>query len=55
MGLPEIDTILRRNYELAEALKINGTPSFVIGDELIPGAMDLNGLRSVVRKARKKG
>jgi len=55
MGSPEIDTILRRNYELAEALKINGTPSFVIGDELIPGAMDLNGLRSVVRKARKKG
>ncbi len=55
MGSPEIDSVLRENYALAEALKINGTPSFVIGDRLIPGAMDLNGLREVVREARKKG
>ena len=50
-----IDAIIRRNYELAEALNINGTPSFIIGDQLIPGAADLESLKSFVRKARTKG
>ncbi len=49
---PEIDKILARNFKLAEALNINGTPAFVIGDELIPGAADLDTLRQKIRQAR---
>lgn len=49
---PEIDKILARNFKLAEALNINGTPAFVIGDELIPGAADLATLRQKVNQAR---
>ena len=55
MNAAGIDAIIRRNYELAEALNINGTPSFIIGDQLIPGAADLESLKSFVRKARTKG
>lgn len=55
MKSPEIDAIIRKNYALAEALRINGTPSFIIGDQLIPGAADLDSLKSFVQKARTKG
>lgn len=34
---PVVDEIIRRNYELAEALGINGTPAFIMGDEVAPG------------------
>ena len=35
-----------QNQRLANAIGIQSTPSFVIGGELISGAMDLPGLRS---------
>lgn len=54
MKAARIDAIIRKNYELAEALNINGTPSFIIGDQLVPGAADLDSLKSLVRKARRK-
>lgn len=55
MAGPEIDQIIKRNYDLADALGIRGTPAFVIGDTLIPGAVDPETLRqkiAAVRKAR---
>ena len=55
MKSPEIDAILRRNYELADALKLRGTPSFVIGDQLLRGGRGLDGMREVVARARKPG
>ena len=53
MNAPEIDQIIKRNYDLADKLGINGTPSFVIGDVLIPGAVDLAALKQAVATARK--
>ncbi|MCZ6862608.1 MAG: DsbA family protein [Alphaproteobacteria bacterium] len=44
--------MIRRNHELARALDINGTPAFVIGDTLVPGAIDLKTLQRLVAKAR---
>ena len=40
MADPEIDRIIESNYELAQALNINGTPAFVIGGKLVRGAID---------------
>ena len=37
---------------LAAALGINATPTFVIGDQLIPGAIDLDALKQLVAQAR---
>lgn len=54
MVAPEIEDQLQRTYGLAEALAINGTPAFVIGDTLVPGAVDLETLRRLVTEARAK-
>jgi len=52
MDDPKIETLIRRNYALAEALEINGTPAFIIGDHVIRGATDLAAFRQVIAKAR---
>ncbi|MDA1088750.1 MAG: DsbA family protein [Proteobacteria bacterium] len=52
MANPKIDELIARNFELAKALDINGTPAFIIGDEVIRGAVDLQALRAVISKAR---
>ncbi len=52
MNDPRIDELIARNFELAKALDINGTPAFVIGDEIIRGAVDLETLREVISRAR---
>jgi protein-disulfide isomerase len=52
---PEITAILKRNYDLAEQLKLTGTPSFVIGDELLRGGRDLDGMRAIVDRQRRQG
>ena len=40
--------------KLADALDIRGTPAFVIGDKVVPGAADLDTLKSMVAEARKQ-
>ena len=52
MADPAIDKILAKNAELARALDINGTPAFVIGEKVVPGAVDLETLTSLVSAAR---
>ena len=46
---------INRNIALAEALGINGTPGFVIGENLIPGALGYERLNAMVAKVRKEG
>ena len=53
MEAPEIAALLRRELALAEALGIDGTPAFVVGGELVIGAMDIAVLRDLVSKARR--
>jgi protein-disulfide isomerase len=44
--------MLQRNFALAQALQINGTPAFVIGDEVVRGAIDMRALRQIVGQTR---
>ncbi len=53
MDAPAIMKELAHNRALARALGITGTPAFVVGSELVPGAVDARGLRELIRKARK--
>lgn len=53
MEAPEIDALIARNHELAQVLGIRGTPAFVIGDNLIPGAVELDRLQELVEEARQ--
>lgn len=54
MTAPEVDQELQQNYDLAEAMGINGTPAFVIGDTLVPGAIKLDDLKAHIAAAREK-
>ncbi len=49
---PKIDDLIAKNFELAKAFDINGTPAFIIGNEVIRGAIDLQSLRAIISKAR---
>ena len=51
----EIGAMLKRNFDLARRLGVRGTPAFIIGDKIVPGAIDLKGLKSLIMEARKKG
>ncbi len=53
MKSPDIEKIIARNVQLAHALGITGTPGFVVGNQLVPGAVDLETLRTLVAEARK--
>jgi protein-disulfide isomerase len=54
MEAPEILAHIRRNHELAEMIGVNGTPAFVIGTEVAPGALDLPSFKRLVEQARRK-
>lgn len=51
---PAIQEAIARNLQLANALGITGTPSFVIGDRVVPGAADLRTLQSLIARVRQK-
>lgn len=52
MDAPEIARRLEANLALARELGIEGTPAYVVGDRLVPGALDLAGLEQLVATAR---
>jgi protein-disulfide isomerase len=52
MADPAIKATLDRNMDLARTLHVNGTPAFIIGNQLVPGAIDLGNLREMVAAAR---
>lgn len=53
MASPEAQKTIERNLELAQKLRIQGTPAFVVGETLVPGAVDLDQLKDLVATARK--
>lgn len=50
---PEIERELKANNDLARALDIDGTPGFVIGNTIVPGAVSLDALKKLIDDARK--
>lgn len=54
MSDPAIAAMIERNLALAQALRINGTPSFVIGDQIVRGAIDLRTLQALIQQAQPK-
>ena len=53
MHAPVIDEVLKKNRDLAGALEITGTPAFIIGNEFVPGAAELDTFKAIVARARK--
>lgn len=54
MDSEEISALIQRNHALAQSLGIGGTPAFVFGDTLVPGAIDADTMRRLVAEARAK-
>ena len=53
MKNPETKNQLLQNREIAKFLGLNGTPAFVIGDILYPGAIDKNKLKKMIKNFRE--
>ncbi|MBP2238817.1 protein-disulfide isomerase [Sinorhizobium kostiense] len=49
---PAINAAIKRNIALAEALRIGGTPSFVVGKEVVRGLVDEATMKRLIASAR---
>ncbi|MGE0718311.1 MAG: DsbA family protein [Alphaproteobacteria bacterium] len=50
---PSVEAVIAANHRLAERIGIRGTPAFIVGGEMSPGAVDAGSLKAMVDKARK--
>ena len=53
MSGEEVKTTLAANVKLAQTLGLTGTPSFVIGKEVVQGAVGFESLKASVDNARR--
>ena len=53
MNNPEIKNQLLKNREIAKLLSLNGTPAFIIGDIIYPGAIDKDKLNKLIKNFRE--
>jgi protein-disulfide isomerase len=54
MTAPEITGRINDNLALGRRLDLQGTPAYIIGDQVLPGAVDLPTLVAAVANARRK-
>jgi protein-disulfide isomerase len=52
---PKIDDPLREAHQIAAKLGIDGTPTYIIADEVVPGAVGLPAIQEIVASVRKCG
>ncbi|RBI83465.1 DsbA family protein [Rhodosalinus halophilus] len=52
MAAPEIEEHIATSMRLSQALGFNGTPSFVIGEALVPGLVEQEQLQALVAQVR---
>ena len=52
LGSAEVRSTLEENFKLAEAMGMNGTPSYVIGKQVVIGAVGVENLREKISNAR---
>ena len=52
LASPEVKATLEENFKLAEAMGMNGTPSYVIGKQVVVGAIGMDGLKEKIELAR---
>ncbi len=55
MDSPEVGEILAANRALGDRMQITGTPTFVFGEQMVRGYVDLNQMRRIVEEERSEG
>jgi len=53
MDSDEVKTTIDEDMKLADALGVNGTPSYVVGNEVVVGAVGLDELKQKIEAGRK--
>jgi protein-disulfide isomerase len=53
MASPEVKATLEENFKMAEDIGLNGTPSYVIGQQVVVGAVGLDQLKEKIAAARR--
>ena len=53
MGSDEVKKTIDENMKLADALGVSGTPSYVVGHEVVMGAVGLDALKEKIEAERK--
>lgn len=51
----DVESVIAKSFQIAEGLNVSGTPTYIIGDEVIPGAVGLDSLRERIANMRKCG
>lgn len=54
MKSSRVSAALQSNQEIGRSIGISGTPAFVIGGQLIPGAIGVGEMQAAIAQARKK-
>jgi protein-disulfide isomerase len=54
MNSDEVKTSIEENMKLADVLGVNGTPSYVVGNEVVVGAVGVDELRAKIKNERKQ-
>lgn len=52
MDAPEVTKVIEENHLLAQRLRISGTPTFVMGDQMLRGYAPLETMREIVAEER---
>lgn len=52
MDAPEVTKIIEENHLLAQRMKISGTPTFVLGDQMVRGYVPLDAMQGIVSDVR---
>ena len=52
MASPEVAAEIQANQDLGREVGAHGTPTFIIGDKVIPGAMELDEMKKLVEENR---
>ncbi|MCJ2015496.1 DsbA family protein [Methylobacterium sp. J-076] len=55
MASPEVKAVIAENRGLGDRLGLSGTPAFIIGDEVIPGAVGVEPMRKTITDVRQCG
>lgn len=54
MNAPEVTAVIAENHALGQKMQINGTPTFVMNDEMLRGYLPLDGMRALVSELRSQ-
>jgi protein-disulfide isomerase len=55
MNAPRTSKLIQQTYDLAKQLGIGGTPTYILADEIVPGAMAVDQLKQKIANVRACG